>query len=380
MKKPNILEKFSSLIFSVVGLNSPYKLKDFLHVLTEAAESRDFVNNTCNKTDAGPDDGQTVFRRLEYSTIEQIETTFYTILASILKPIKLVLRNRKVVLAFDETCEAFYGRVEKNALWIHEYKPLRGCNGSFQFLTVSIVIGEGRFILGSLPIPRHWNKADYIEKLINHARKFVRIESCLFDRGFTDFELIYRLKMHKLGYQILWKQDKKDEVERWTKKEFKKMKVGELKEIMRKGIFSRHKTKYKFKVRFVLIKQYKYKEDDKAYDWVFATNLKLKSQMWYLRKYKKRWGIETIFRVTDELRIRTSTLKQNIRYFLFVFTCLMYNLWKFAKIILKDKEDKITFAVFVRKLANIILDKIEHKRERLKWLELNGLIHAYNII
>ena len=102
--------------------------------------------------------------------------------------------------------------------------------------------------------------------------------------------------------------------------------------------------------------------------------------MWYLKKYKKRWGIETVFRVTDELRIRTSTLKQNIRYFLFVFTCLMYNLWKFAKIILKDKEDKITFAVFVRKLANIILDKTIPKRKKPKWLEIDDLIHAYKII
>lgn len=381
MQKPNnILGKFLSLIFSVVGVNSPFELKDFLHVLIEAAESRDFVNNTCNKTDAGPDDGQTVFNRLEYASTEQIETAFILILSSLLKPIKLFLRNRKVALAFDETCEAFYGKIEKNAIWIHEYKPLRGCKGSFQFITVSIVIGEARLILGSLPIPRHWNKADYIEKLINHARQYVKIEACLFDRGFTDFELIYRLKTHRLGYQILWKQDKKEEVERWTKKEFKKMKAGELKEVIREGVFSRHKTKYRFKVRFVLIRQYKYKEDDKAYDWIFCTNLKLKSQMWYLRKYKKRWGIETVFRVTDELRIRTSTLKQDIRYFLFVFTCLIYNLWKFAKIVIKDKDDRITFAVFVRKIADVILEEIEHKRNRLKWLEIEELIYAYKII
>jgi hypothetical protein len=202
----------------------------------------------------------------------------------------------------------------------------------------------------------------------------------LYDRGFNSYELIYRLKMHKLGYQILWRQDKGKETERWTKKEFKKMKPGELKEVIRQGIFSRHKTTYKFKARFVLIKQYKRKEDDKAYDWVFSTNLKLKSQMWYLRKYKKRWGIETVFRVTDELRIRTSTLKQNIRYFLFVFTCLMYNLWKFAKIMLKDREDNITFSVFVRKLSNLILAKIIPKRKKPKWLEIDDLIHAYNII
>ena len=30
--------------------------------------------------------------------------------------------------------------------------------------------------------------------------------------------------------------------------------------------------------------------------------------------------------------------------------------------------------------TQVELDKIEHKKDRLKWLELNGLIHSYNII
>ena len=46
---------------------------------------------------------------------------------------------------------------------------------------------------------------------------------------------------------------------------------------------------------------------------------------------KKRWGIETTFRVQDEVRIRTKSLKPEIRFALFVFECMLYNVWQFFK-------------------------------------------------
>ena len=73
--------------------------------------------------------------------------------------------------------------------------------------------------------------------------------------------------------------------------------------------------------------------------------------MWYIRGYKCRWGIETSYRVTDEVRIKTTTLDKVKRYFLFVFGCLLYNLWKFANLFLKAK---VSFATFVFVLFEII--------------------------
>lgn len=45
-------------------------------------------------------------------------------------------------------------------------------------------------------------------------------------------------------------------------------------------------------------------------------------------------GIETIYRVTDDLRIYTTSTNSIIRYFLFMFTCLVYNIWKFFQMFL----------------------------------------------
>ncbi len=352
------LLSFLKFIFCVVGQNSPYKIIEFLHILITAALTNDFVNNTTAKLQPAPN-GQTVFNRLLECSHEKIEQAFNAIMESVCKSIKQHLRNRKAILAFDTTYEPFYGDVSSNPFWIHEYKPVNGCNGCFIFITVSIVVGEAKLILGTLPIPLGWNKADNVEKLIKLARRYISIEACLLDRGFCDYELIARLKTLRVNYQILWKKDKKKET--WLTKELKKLKPKQMKEFIKEdGYFHKNKTKYYVRTRFVIIKQYCYKGDKQPYDWIFATNRKLKSQMWYIRGYKCRWGIETSYRVTDEVRIKTTTIDEVKRYFLFAFGCLLYNIWKFANMLLKVK---VAFATFVFVLYDIVVKGLKKEKE-----------------
>ena len=260
------LKSFLKQIFFVVGSNSPYGLADFLHILTTAALTKDFINNTTSKLQPTPN-GETVFNRLFECTHEKIELAFNSTMESLCKIIKLHLRNRKSILAFDTTYEPFYGDINSSPFWIHEYKPVNGCNGCFIFITVSIVVGENKFILGVLPVPLGWNQADYVEKLINIARRYIAIEACLFDRGFCSYELIDRLKKLKVGYQILWKKDK--ERETWLTKELGKLRPKEMKIYIKEdGYFCKNKTKYYVRTRFVIISQNKddnYRQSQKIF-------------------------------------------------------------------------------------------------------------------
>jgi len=363
---------FLKYIFCVVGQNSPYELQDFLHILITATQSPDFINNTSKKTQPAPN-GQTVFNRLLGCTHDKIEAAFDSIAGTLFKKVRLILRNRRLVLAFDTTYEPFYGDVNSNWYWIDDYKPVRGCNGCFVFITVSIAVGKKRFILGSLPVPCGWNKADYVEKLIKLARKYVVIEACLLDRGFNSYELIHRLKKLRVGYQIFWKKDKKRET--WLTKELKRLKPRQMKEYIKEdGYFLKNKSKHYVRTRFIIIKQYKYKDDKEAYDWVFATNMKMKSQMWYIRRYKCRWAIETVFRITGDVRIKTTTINEAKRFFLFMFCCLLYNLWKFANLFL---EVKVTFQTFVYVFFDIITGEVKKNKEPPGFIkELRSMIKS----
>ena len=118
--------------------------------------------------------------------------------------------------------------------------------------------------------------------------------------------------------------------------------------------YSKDKSTFKIKVRYVFIKRYRRFANGKAYNWVFATNTRQKSQHFYVDKYRKRWGIETIFRVLDNIQIKTTSKNEVIRYFITMFCCLVYNLWKIFCVL----EQKMSLKNFVIKCVGILKETI----------------------
>ncbi len=128
------------------------------------------------------------------------------------------------------------------------------------------------------------------------------------------------------------------------------MKRGEVHEVIRERPYQKNKNTFKVRIRFVLIKKYKRSKKGKPYDWVFATNTRHKWPHNYVDKYKKRWGIETTFRVLDNIQIKTTTKNEIIRYFINMFCCLVYNLWKINNIL----ETPTTLKNFVVKVVEYV--------------------------
>ena len=145
----------------------------------------------------------------------------------------------------------------------------------------------------------------------------------------------------------------------WYKNHLDNLKDGEYCIINKCFKYNRNKTNYKLNSNFVIIKKFEY--EDRKDDWIFATNLKLKSAEKYVRWYKKRWGIETIFRVTDDIRIFTTSTNPIIRYFLFMFTCFVYNLWKFFQFFIGNNFTLAEFCVNMDKFM-IEIEMIKPKR------------------
>ena len=312
-------------IFFVVGSNTPYKLADFLRVLLDAAEHQDFVNNTCNRL-TGPT-GETVFSRLQETDFEKIFSAFSLFLDNAFFLLRPKLRNRKIKLAFDITEEPVYGDVI--GVWMHAEKPVRGSTGCFKFLTVSVVGQQERLILGSLPVRRGADIPKLVSALLDVAEKHIKTDDLLFDRGFDSYYLVDVLKQRRKKYLLLWRKQK------FQKEIHAQMEYGETKEVVIERKYKMNFSSHKVMIRYVFIKRKS--EDD--FDWVFVTNTK-KS---LIPIYKKRWGIETIFRVLDNVQIKTTSKNAIIRYFLNIFCCALYNLWKIQVI----SGIKISFKNFV---------------------------------
>lgn len=314
------MKTFLTNSFCGTRSNTPYSTMDFVRLLLDAVEHQDFVHNTSLRL-GGPT-GETLFHRLKDVDTEQLMDAFCTQLVVTGRHMTRLLRNREVALAFDTTDEPYYGRVA--GLWIHPYCDAKGSTGCFKFLTVSAVDRQNRLILGVLPVCVGADMVLLVERLLVQAKQVINPRLCLFDRGFDSYELVERLQTLGVHYQLLWRKAA------WVKKELLTMDCGEIREVNRVGSYSKNKTKHKVRLRFVLIKKYRRFANGKAYNWLFCTNTRERWAHSYVDKYRMRWGIETIFRVLDNAQIKTTTKNYLIRYFLVLFCCLVYNLWKLA--------------------------------------------------
>src|SRR3989338_4707784 len=200
--------------------------------------------------------------------------------------------------------------------------------------------------------------------MIKSVKEQIRIECVLFDRGFG-WGVIYKLQQLKVTYIVFWKKQGS-----WYKEPLKKLKKGEFCEIDKRYKYKRNKSVYWVTSKFVIVKQLKY--EDKEFDWIFATNLNKKSAEKYVKWYKKRWGIETIFRVTDDIRVYTTSTNPTIRHFLFMFTCFVYNVWKFFQFFIDD----LTLANFSTNMNKFMVEIEMIKPKHYK--EFTSVFTKYN--
>ena len=93
--------------------------------------------------------------------------------------------------------------------------------------------------------------------------------------------------------------------------------------------FKVNKDKSRFSEENILIflKQIYDPKSEKDYDWVFATNLEDILLENIVVIYKKRWRIETQFRVHDEAKIKCKSKDMKIRYFFFLFEQMLQTIW-----------------------------------------------------
>jgi len=231
-------------------------------------------------------------------------------------------KNKKVMLAFDYTDEDFYGTVQ--GFDIHGWKKSSPIKGKFKFLTCSTISDEipEKIPLISIPIKLGHYKSYAVDSCLSLIKDHIgEIILILFDRGFYDKDLMYELSKSKYPYLIFVPKHKdKKEILNQMDKGKKEIKIHEFK-------VNKDKTKYPGQTYLAFLKQIYDRKSEKNYDWVFATNTEEIQLDEIIKTYKKRWRIETSFRVQDEARIKCKSKEMKIRYFLFMIQQLLQTQW-----------------------------------------------------
>ena len=306
--------------------------------LIEASAHNTYVETVSNKAD-------TLYLRIKESLRGMTTDAYLNYIKRVSK--KLELEKKKVMLAFDYTDEDFYGDVQ--GFDIHGWTKKDAVTGKFKFLTCSVISDEipEKIPLISLPIRMGHYKSDVILRCLSLIKDCIgEIELILFDRGFYDKDLMYELSRNEFPYlifvpkhqdkqSILYPMDKEKQIAIYNEFEVNK-----------------NQSNYIGKNILAFLKQIYDPKSEKSYDWVFATNVEELLLENLVITYKKRWRIETQFRVQDEARIKCKSKEMKIRYFLFLFEQMLQTMWIcFYKNECSFKEFIIAMAKMSRKWA-----------------------------
>src|SRR3989338_4007615 len=306
---------------------------ELLDSLVSASAYNTYIETIGDKAD-------TLYRRIKESPINMTTYSYLNYIKRL--STKLKLNEKEVILAFDYTEEDFYGDVQ--GFGIHGWTGKDAITGHFKFLTCSIISDDipQKIPLISIPIMIGHYKSSVILYCLSLIKDCIRkINLILFDRGFYDKDLMYELTKLNYPYLIFVPKHK-------DKKEILyPMKIDEQVAIYNEFIVNKNQSRYSGENILIFLKQIYDPKSDKNYDWVFATNVDEVLLENIVITYKKRWRIETQFRVQDEAKIKCKSIEMNIRYFFFMFEQMLQTIW------ICFYKDEVSFKEFLIEMNNV---------------------------
>jgi hypothetical protein len=230
------------------------------------------------------------------------------------------LNFKKVKLAIDGTEDPYWG---KCGSFNTRAKVHVKSEESWQYISLAIV--EPQFVpLMSIPY-RQVDDLDEISiDLIKYAKSLpFDIDLVLFDRGFYHAKLIDFLENRRGGrptpYLIFVPKNKKI-------KEYLTLSKDKVNSFKHQMNYSQEKSKWRPITKIVTCMGIGKDKKGNPIDWPFATNQKASLNL--VRIYRKRWNIETGFRIHDEAKVKTKSSNPLIRYFYHLFSMVLILSWR----------------------------------------------------
>jgi len=318
----------SSELLSIVDIitlpdEANYSYQEFLNVLLHAAtSSTDSLESASNDLRSKIPNiripsADTIFNYIKPNSIENILSSFRKINSEIFRMMNL--KNNVHDIAVDFHDIPFYGC--RDTLSIRGIKPKNGTSWGYSFCTLDI-IGNSKLTLDVIDINGlSKNYSILMESLFKWIEKMgVKVGTVYMDREFFNRKVLSKMNEHKLDFIIAAKSNKR---------------IKEMLEMHRKEYGDTSTVfEYKFKgggPAFNIVAMW---DQEKGYI-LFATNKILSSIDIFVKQippeYRKRWNIETGYRVKNDFKIRTFSKSPVARTLFFVVQCIMHNILNVLK-------------------------------------------------
>jgi hypothetical protein len=236
--------------------------------------------------------------------------------------------TKKAIVAIDLTFIPYYGKISQ---YVVGGKPKKGTSYFHCWATLRIVTAGRRFTIKARPIKRDELDAAAMAKvvleLLAEAKNCgIPVDLVLLDKGFCWREVIAALNGSGCKFLCAAKRDKAVKA---AILDYFRTGKGQVR------VFSRGKGEEK--VRFNLsIHRFKKRKRRRIRNILelygaFATNLSLKEALRVWSRlpgdYRRRWGIETGYRVDCGFRAKTTSRDERLRFIYYLYMVFLENLW-----------------------------------------------------
>lgn len=307
--------------------NRTYSAQDVWDVLVAASVERISVEMASQLLEGAPS-GTTV-RTLVKSMLQDIGQ-----MAALEKQVNQLLTARlprrllrsKLPAAIDLTELPYHGQGAEDDPYVRRGRAKSGTTHFYVFATLYVVKKNKRYTLGLVLMKQGEKAQDVLERLLAYGRQLgLRLKRLYLDRGFDNNGLIAYLKKQPFPTIIPL-------VVRGKQGGSRALLVG------RKSYtttYERKSTVYDAQTLplFIVCKYSKGKYKRKGvfrFAYIVIGNLKRQPAQ-IAEEYRRRFGIETSYRLMNTVRARTTCKVATFRLFLVALAFLCLNLWQYVK-------------------------------------------------
>ena len=315
----DVLNLSANIIEDMLELNSgsnvEYSDRTIIHHILNASTSRTSINNVSNLCEDAPSEGTVRYRlrNLEEDTVQENLNEKLKIHAN-----KTVFRQENIY-AIDFVNTPFYGTEENEGDTI-KTKPKEGTSRFYTYASIYIILNNKRYTLAVKYIKKGDALKDTVDFLIKEIQSNeFKIKRIYLDKEFYTVEVINYLMNNEIPFIIPC-------VKRGPSGGIRKLLKGRESYTTDYTMHSKE-NEATFQVNIVVkYSKNKFKKKGIRYFAYAVYNVDLPVQNTF-KEYRKRFGIESSYRLINQAKIHTSTKNPTLKLLYIGISFILVNVW-----------------------------------------------------
>jgi hypothetical protein len=344
--------------------NCTYTKEQILNTVFFAVSEETYVEYAVDRLQMNIQDdapsSDDVFYHLNKLDSKNVFSTFQQTNNTVLTQVKHQgVFNCPVWCALDIHKTPWYGKIRD--IHVLGMERVRGTNFGHGYASIECVNTRERFTLATLPLTQFTTKQQMITYLSQEARAYAMISLLFLDREFFDVTSLSTLINLSISFVIPAEHNpvvKKIILSAHSQSQ----PIPGKKECALITSYTMTKGKQSVTVTLVVILYPPKKPGKKWSEFTYVTNIPvtLITAKEFAESYRKRWGIETGYRVKEEVRGKTCSQQYPVRLLFQLLSVLLYNLWHLCNLILIIRLvwKKKGYPMILHAFRDIIADQI----------------------